>query len=71
MGRPAMANAKAKATIQVEFETVDLNQARAALDRLQGGVRHSIEFPTVRVTGLVAGTLVVEVVKKSVDGQPA
>ena len=66
-----MTNAKVRATIQVEFETADVNQARAALVRLQAGVKHSIEFPaTMRMTGLVDGTLVVEVVKKSVDGQP-
>jgi hypothetical protein len=65
--------AKVMATIQVEFETADVHQARAALARLQGGVKHSIEVPAgiaARTTGIVGGTVVVNVAMKSVDGQP-
>jgi len=65
--------ARVAATIQVEFETADINQARAALVRLQGGVRHSIQFPTslgTQMAGLVPGSLAVAVVEKTIDGKP-
>src|SRR5262249_52397299 len=60
---------KVTATIQVEFETTDVNVAKAALTRLQGGVKHSIEFPVVglRFTGLVPDSLVVNVMKMTID----
>ena len=68
-----MATAKVRATIQVEFETADENHARDALVRLQGEVRHSIEFPSgikARMTGLVPDSLTVGIAEKTSTGTP-
>lgn len=66
-----MANVKVRATIHVEFDTGNKNQARDALDRLQGEVRHSIEFPNgipTRTTGVVSDSAVVSVAQRTIDG---
>ena len=69
-----MATAKVRATILIEFETADENHARDALVRLQGEVRHSIEFPAgikAWMTGLVPDSVIVSVPEGTIDGNSA
>jgi hypothetical protein len=63
-----MATAEVRVTSHLEFQTTDENHARDALVRLQGDVRHSIEFPSgieSWMTGFVPDSLTVGVAEKT------
>lgn len=61
------------ATIEVEFETKSEAQAGPALVRIPGELAVAIEFGSMRssaMTGVVQGSVKVQVVKKAIDGKP-
>ena len=63
--------AKLTATIEVEFETTGEPQARAAVNRIQGDLSHSIEHGQMgsSMTGVVPGTARVNIRNKNIDGK--
>ena len=64
---------KVTATIEVEFETKSEAQAVPALVRIPGELAVAIEFGSMRssaMTGVVQGSVKVQVVKKTIDGKP-
>lgn len=63
---------KVTATIEVEFETKSETQAVSALVRIPGELAVAIEFGSMRssaMTGVVQGSVKVQVVKKTIDGK--